>query len=70
MDKFIEKGLKIGLDKCNFFKQVKFLGRIVNSEGYKMDEESVEAVRALRDHVQQNLGEVRHLLDLVGYHRC
>ena len=36
LDKFIEKGLKIGLDKCNFFKQeVKFLGRIVNSEGYR-----------------------------------
>ena len=70
LDKFIEKGLKIGLDKCNFFKQeVKFLGRIVNSEGYRMDEESIEAVRALRGHVPKNLGEVRQLLGLVGYHR-
>ena len=70
LDKFIEKGLKIGFDKCNFFQQqVKFLGRIVTSEGYRMDEESVDAVRALKNHVPQTLGEVRQLLGLVGYHR-
>ena len=34
-----------------------------------MDEESIEAVRALRGHVPKNLGEVRQLLGLVGYHR-
>ena len=45
LDKFIEKGLKVGFEKCNFFQQeVKFLGRIVSSEGYRMDDESVEAV--------------------------
>ena len=70
LDKFIEKGLKVGFEKCNFFQQeVKFLGRIVSSEGYRMDDESVEAVKALKDHKPTTLGEVRQLLGLVGYHR-
>ena len=70
LEKFIQKGLKVGFEKCNFFRQeVKFLGRIVNSKGYRMDEESVEAVRALKGHKPATLGEVRQLLGLVGYHR-
>ncbi len=70
LDKFIEKGLKIGFGKCNFFqKEVKFLGRIVSREGYKMDESNVEAVRALKGQVAKTLGEVRQLLGLLGYHR-
>ena len=70
LEKFIQKGLKVGFEKCNFFQQeVKFLGRIVNSKGYRMDEESVEAVKALKDHKPTTLGEVRQLLGLVGYHR-
>ena len=70
LDKFIEKGLKVGFEKCNFFKQqVKFLGRIVSNKGYRMDDESVEAVRALKGHVPKTLGEVRQLLGLLGYHR-
>ena len=70
LDKFIEKGLKVGFHKCNFFQQqVKFLGRVVSNGGYRMDEESIEAVRALKGHKPTTLGEVRQLLGLVGYHR-
>ena len=64
------KGVKLKLGKCKFFqKEVKFLGRIVNSDGYRMDEESIEAVRALKDFKPVTVGQVRQILGLVGYHR-
>ena len=69
LDRFIEKGLKVSLNKCNFFcKEVTFLGRISGSEGYKMDDNSIQAVRGLRNAVPKTLGEVRQLLGLLGYH--
>ncbi len=70
LGKLIEKGLKICIEKCKFFsKEVKFLGRIVSEEGYRMDDDSIKAVTELKDHVPTTLGEVRQLLGLVGYHR-
>ena len=63
------KGIKLKLEKCNFFqKEVKFLGRIVSREGYRMDEASVDSVRELKNMVPSNVGQVRQLLGLVGYH--
>ena len=45
-----EKGIKLNASKCNLFRsEVKYLGRIVSNDGYRMDEESVEAVRKLKD---------------------
>ena len=70
LGKLIGKGLKISIEKCKFFsKEVKFLGRIVNEEGYRMDDDSIKAVTELKDHVPSTVGEVRQLLGLVGYHR-
>ena len=67
--RFQEKGLKLRIGKCKFFqKRVKYLGRIVSEEGYKMDDESVEAVRALKDIKPSTIKEIRQLLGLVGYH--
>ena len=65
-----EKGLKLKMEKCDFFKnQVKFLGRIVSEEGHRMDDKSVEAVRALADHTPKTVGEIRQLIGLLSYHR-
>ena len=65
-----EQGLKLNIKKCNFCQpSVKFLGRIVDENGYHMDEESVKAVRELKSFVPRSIGDVRHLLGLLGYHR-
>ena len=68
--KFKEKGLKLKLSKCSFFQhEVKYLGRRVNKDGYRMDTESIEAVQALKEKIPATTAEVRKLLGLVGYHR-
>ena len=68
--KLKEKGIKLKPAKCKFFqRQVKYLGRIVSSEGHQADPEDTEAVRLLRDKVPNNVGELRRLLGLVGYYR-
>ena len=47
---FISRGLKLNLTKCSLFRiQVKYLGRIVTNDGYKMDERDILSVTALRD---------------------
>ena len=68
--RFKERGLKLKLSKCEFFKeQVNFLGRTVSEEGYRMNDDSVRAVRELKDRIPETVGEVRQLLGLLGYHR-
>ena len=65
-----ERGLKLNLSKCNFFQpKVKFLGRIVTKDGYRMDEESVEAARSLKEFQPKTVTDVRHVMGLLGYHR-
>ena len=68
--KFKGKGLKLNIAKCKLFqKEVNYLGRIVSREGYKMDDDNVEAVRDLLTRKYTNVGEVRQLLGLLGFHR-
>ena len=66
-----EKGLRLKASKCELFKkEVKYLGRIVSKEGYRMDDTNIEAVRALKDAAKpKKVGEIRQLLGLLGYHR-
>ena len=65
-----EKGIKLKPSKCNLFqKEVKYLGRIVSSEGYRMDPEETAAVEALRQKQPATVGDVRKVLGLVGYYR-
>ena len=65
-----DHGLKLKPSKCELFqREVKFLGRIVNADGYRMDSKNIEAVRVLADHVPKDVSEVRQLMGLLGYHR-
>ena len=65
-----EHGLKLKAEKCDMFQQeVKFLGRIVNKDGYRMDGKNIQAVEALKDIKPKDVSEVRQLLGLLGYHR-
>ena len=68
--KFQEKGLKLNPSKCELFKrEVGYLGRVVNEEGYRMDEDSVKAVKELANKTFQTVGQVRKLMGLMSYHR-
>jgi transposase InsO family protein len=70
LQKFQEKGLKLNVSKCNLFQtEVSYLGRIISEGGYRMDENSVKAVRELSNKTIETVGQVRQLLGLLGYHR-
>lgn len=57
------KGIKLKPRKCSLCKrEVKYLGRIISSEGYKMDPEETTAVEALRHKQPATIGDVRKLL--------
>ena len=65
-----EKGLKLNPAKCDIFRnEVKYLGRIVGKDGYRMDTNAIEAVLKLKHTIPKNVGEVRSILGLLGYHR-
>ena len=65
-----KKGLKLNPAKCDIFRnEVKYLGRIVGKDGYRMDTDAIEAVLKLKHTVPKNVGEVRSILGLLGYHR-
>ena len=70
LKRFKDRGLKLKLSKCEFFRtEVNYLGRTVNKDGYRMNDQSIQAVRELKDRVPSNISEVRQLLGLIGYHR-
>ena len=50
-------------------KEVKFLGRVVSEEGYKMDEGNIKVVRELKHFAPGTISDVRQMLGLLGYHR-
>ena len=67
---FISRGLKLNLTKCSLFRiQVKYLGRIVTKDGYKMDERNILSVTALRDRTFNNTNDIRKLMGILGFHR-
>ena len=70
LQRLIEKGIKLKASKCDLFKkEVKYLGRVVNKEGYKTDEANIKSVKGLKGVTPKKVGEVRQLLGLLGYHR-
>ena len=67
MQKF---GMKLRPNKCHLFKsEVKYLGKIVSSSGYRADQKDVIALQALKNRCPKTVGELRQVLGLVGYHR-
>ena len=65
-----EKGIKLKARKCKLFKhEVNYLRRIVSHEGYRTDPSNVKAVQELKNNVPNQVGDIRKLLDLLGYYR-
>ena len=64
------RGIKLRADKCAFLKQeVRYLGRLISGEGYRMDPEDTAALEKFREQ-PKNVGELRSLLGFLGYYRC
>ena len=63
------RGIKLRADKCKFFlKEVRYLGRLISSEGYRPDPEDTKVLEKFRK-PPQNIGELRTLLGFCGYYR-
>ncbi len=63
-----EYGLKLSLDKCNFFQtEVRYLGHIVSREGVKTDPEKIRGLKTWPR--PQNLKELKSFLGFSGYYR-
>ena len=68
--KLREHGVKLKPRKCSLFKRkVKFLGRVVSGDGYRMDPGCVQAIEKLREVVPKTVGEVRQLAGILSYYR-
>ena len=52
-----------------FKREVRFLGRIVSGDGYRMAPESVKAVEKLKETLPKTVGKVRQLAGILSYYR-
>lgn len=65
-----EHGVKLRPKKCELFRrQVRYVGRLVTSEGVQVDPKDLEAVLQLKEREPKNVGEVRALLGFLSYYR-
>lgn len=63
-------GIKLRPDKCDLFKnEVRYVGKVISAEGYKMDNKEIETVQALKTKPPTNIKELRKLLGFLGYYR-
>ena len=64
-----EKGVKLNLKKCNFFKaEIRYLGRLVSADGFRPDPEDVKALDKCKV-PPTNVGQLRSVLGFLGYYR-
>ena len=64
--KLREHGVKLKPRKCSLFKRkVKFLGRVVSGDGYRVCTGHSE----LREVIRKTVGEVRQLVGILSYYR-
>ena len=52
-----------------FQRQVNYLGRVISSDGYQIDQANIKAVTDLLNEKPLTVGEVRQLLGLLAYYR-
>ena len=65
-----EHNVKIKPRKCQLFRhEVKYLGRIISSEGYKADSKGITAVSEQAKRPPSTITELRRLLGMLGYFR-
>lgn len=65
-----ESGIKLRPDKCDLFKnEVRYIGKIISAEGYRMDDKEIAVVQALKHKTPTNVKELRKLLGFLGYYR-
>uniref|UniRef100_A0A3B3H4P4 Gypsy retrotransposon integrase-like protein 1 n=1 Tax=Oryzias latipes TaxID=8090 RepID=A0A3B3H4P4_ORYLA len=63
-------GVKLRPEKCEFFrKEVRYVGRLVSSDGVRVDPKDIEAVQALKEKAPRTVGDVRRLLGFLSYYR-
>ena len=63
-----EHGIKLKPSKF-FQQQVRYLGRVVSSDGYSLDPEDTAAVYNLAKQKPETVGDVRKLLGFLSYYR-
>ena len=65
-----EKGIQLKAKKCELFKkEVTYLGRIISEEGHRIDPAGITPLIHLKDWTPKPVGDVRHLVGLLGYYR-
>ena len=70
MRRLRQHGIKLKPSKCEIFKrQVKYLGHIVSSEGYHPDNSNIKAVTVLAENPPKAIGELRKILEMLGYYQ-
>lgn len=63
-------GIKLKPAKCEMFRrEVRYLGRVISSEGSKIDPADTIAVRSLKDKRTATVGELRAIMGLLSYYR-
>lgn len=68
MKRLKEAGLKIQLDKCEFFRnEVQFLGHTVTKDGVLPNEDKIKIIREWP--IPKNVKEIRQFLGTLGYYR-
>ena len=56
LQRLLAHGVKLKPSKCEFFKrEVRFLGRIVSSNGYRLDSSSINAILQLKERRPQTV---------------
>uniref|UniRef100_H3AT57 Gypsy retrotransposon integrase-like protein 1 n=1 Tax=Latimeria chalumnae TaxID=7897 RepID=H3AT57_LATCH len=65
-----KSGIKLRPSKCDLFKkEVRYCGRIVSAQGYKMDPKDVAAIQTLKERIPLTVREVRKLIGFLSYYR-
>lgn len=69
--RYQKHGVKLSPRKCEMFKnKVRFLGRMVSSDGYTMDPTEIAPVLALKERTPTTVGDLRKLLGFLSYYRA